>query len=798
MYYLSLNNLGILYRKQGEIDKALEYYEKSLEAVKADNNLAAQINTMSNISNIFMEKEQYDTCEVLLKSCLSLSKQLNSPFRILNLQIRLGELYTKMGNYQAVENILQTIDTANSEYLKNYDYQSHFYLLQGKLNFHQKSYSAAIKSFKKYEQIASESQDIEGIMNANWLLFETSELQGNYQAALDYHILYKEYSDSILNDANQKTLMQNQMRYEFDKEKTVYDTERELLETKLSTQKTVRIGILILLFITLISAIYIINFYKLKNKQLQTDLENKRKIAEQANQIQQLLNHKSSLFANIAHELKTPLMLITEPLQKTLKSTHILNSDKQHLSTAYNNSLQLKRLTGQILDIIKLEKNKLVATPQFFSLKSLVFYLEANFNPLAQYHQIQFITPNLVADIDLVTDADKLIIILNNLLSNAFKFTSTGGQVSLNITTIEDKIQFSIEDNGTGIKAKDLEAIFEKYYQTQNTVVPNNGIGLGLAICKEYAKALEGKIAVRSEYGQGSIFTLTIPQKLTIATENVPTFHFHQYQSPNEITTTTNGTTPITSTKKSRLLIVEDNPEIVVYIQELLGELYQISAAPNGIIGLEYLEKEKFDLIISDIMMPVMDGLTFLKQVKATAKWRHIHFLILTALEGKQEKIETLRIGVDDYITKPFDGEILKARVEGLLDYYEERLQNHQTEVTENTPIISNPDTELLIKIETIIKQNLSDTNFNMNLLADNLNMSYSNLFPTIKRITGLTPNQYFNEVRFASAKRMLENREYDSVKAVAYTIGFKEVRYFSRQFKKRFGKNPSVFLEQV
>jgi DNA-binding response OmpR family regulator len=394
------------------------------------------------------------------------------------------------------------------------------------------------------------------------------------------------------------------------------------------------------------------------------------------------------------------------------------------------------------------------------------------------------------------------VVSLSNLLNNAFKFTSTNGKVTFHVATLEDSIVLEVKDNGVGIDSKELPYIFTRYYKTNEGGSQNrSGMGLGLAIVKEYVELLEGTIKVNSIYGQGTSFQMVIPQKLKDLPAQLKPLDFGDLYLKEEIENASVVTAKGNESDKSTILLVEDNISIIKYLSSLLAKDFIIETAFNGVKGLEILKKTNIDLIISDIMMPEMDGMTFLEEVKQNHKWRKVPFIMLTALDGADDKLKALKIGVDDYLTKPFDSQELITRIDVLLENYYNRVNNVFDTIEieagseEELLHLSNKDNQLIGEIEKVIKLNISNVQFDMRRLAEELNISYSHLFPTIKRITGLTPNQYFNEVRFSEARRLMETREYESVKSVAYSIGFKDVKYFSKQFKKRFGRNPSEYF---
>lgn len=569
----------------------------------------------------------------------------------------------------------------------------------------------------------------------------------------------------------------------------------------------------------------IILYYKwrtraLKKRQIVLEEQVKERtytIAQQTEELRQMDQVKSRFFTNVSHELRTPLTLILGPLSTVLKSRQLSPDHSKLIGTAHQNGKALLELVNEILDLTKMESGKLQLKEEAVSLYPLISRIIASFESFADYKQIQFrLTYKANRNLQLLLDTDKFQKIVNNLLSNAFKFTSKKGIVELSLNQLESEIELKITDTGRGIHPDDLAHVFNRFYQSkQLNVVAEGGTGVGLALCNEYAKLFKGQLTVDSTLGKGSTFIFRFPIKEVSDSQSLNgelTSNGNQRNTPetnNKKNTSAQNILLSESKKIATILLVEDNLDLREYIQLVLSKHYQVISVENGVEALEVLENEKMkvfpSLIVSDIMMPVMDGFQLLEKLKASREWRHIPVVMLTARAGISDKLKALRIGVDDYLTKPFEEEELQIRVANLLKNYAARMDwlKHNIEETNSESINSNElsshfskeDIEWLKSLEIIVQNYHSDATFNVERLTESLFISRRQLQRRIKQMTGLSPNQYIQEARMMQAQELLVTKSKSSVKATAYAVGIKDVKYFSQQYKKRFGKLPSSYF---
>ncbi len=583
-----------------------------------------------------------------------------------------------------------------------------------------------------------------------------------------------------------------------------------------------------------------------KQKKLLEDevLRRTETIREQAEELKSLERLKSRFFANVSHELRTPLTLIMGPVNTLLKRNTENETDLKLLQYAKQNCRQLMKLINEILDLSKLEANKLEIVEEPVLFYNYLKDQTAQFHSFGTSERVHF-EVDFKADksMTILLDKNKFEKIVHNFLSNALKFTPPEGNVDLTVIELENKLRLIVTDTGRGIHPDDLPHIFDRFYQSKKeTGLAEGGTGIGLSLCKELAQLLGGEIWAESELGKGSTFYFEFPKKVvsgevtivdsttevinpnmdfasTSASADLPNYSTNSEKTEHQLATG--------NQQPETILLVEDNKDLREYLKYLLSD-YNVITAENGKIAIEKLSAEppipnskkeqeqpttnnqqpstiyhRPDLIISDLMMPVMDGFEFLETIKADDRWRHIPVIMLTAKVNVKAKIKALRIGVDDYLNKPFEEEELKARIENLLRNYQERMVMatlketngaNQKEDDKPAPIIAQVDSQWLEEVENIFAGILADTQFTMEWVASEAGLSLRQFTRRLKQLTGLTPNLYLREMRLQVAKDYLYQGKFATIKETSYAVGFSDTKYFSRLFQQRFGLQPSVY----
>ena len=531
---------------------------------------------------------------------------------------------------------------------------------------------------------------------------------------------------------------------------------------------------------------------KAKRQLQKTVKQRTREIQRQKDKLEELNTTQSRWFNNIAHELRTPLTLVHGPIQQLLKKhSPAFKEDTQTIQLAGKNTKNLLKLVNDILDVSRIDSNRLQLHKTPARLSRLIRDAAAQFESLARQKGIT-LTSQIPHDPELHVDKERIRNILVNLISNALKFTHTGGNVTITLHHEAEKdVTITVADTGDGIPEKDLPHVFERYFQVSEPGrVHLGGAGIGLSLSLELAQLHGGDLTVKSQVGKGSVFTLSLPQSLVLSTGKPLTM-------PVAVTLPELPSDPVVSTlkdkqNKSLILLVEDNPDMRQYIRSFMEQHYRIAETADGMEALDYLKKNTPELIISDIMMPRMDGITLAKTLKADENLRNLPFITLTARTGEPDKIAALRIGIDDYLTKPFNPEELEARAANLIRNYKVRSAVSYKDPRE----ITKPgyqETRVEALKETVL-EHLHSPTFTTNDLAASANMSLNSLRRFLKKTTGLSPGQFIREIRLQQARRLLEARQYPTVLEVTYAVGFEKATYFSKLFAERFGKRPSEY----
>ena len=533
-------------------------------------------------------------------------------------------------------------------------------------------------------------------------------------------------------------------------------------------------------------------------------------VREQSEQLQQGVENKTRFFANISHELRTPLALMLGPISTLLRRADLSTDERQLLRLADRNGHQLRRLVNNILQLTRLDATPGELQPESLQLASFLRYQYAQFESIAVEKNIEY-SPRIHDADDRMVSIDPAVYrqVLNNLIYNAFKFTPAGGRVSVHAAATAEELHLEVLDTGRGIHPDDLPRLFDRYYQGDHSVRDVvGGSGIGLALVHKYVSMMGGEISVESELNRGSSFRLRLPLVRTVAAEPEAGELEMLIEAPVE---------PAAASPDERerpgILVVEDHDDLREYLRSILGTKYRVETRPNGRAALKWLQDHSADvqLVLSDVMMPHLNGLQLLDRMRADERLRKLPVVLLTARAEFSDKLHALRIGVDDYLTKPFREEELLARVDNLLRHYRERsaqltdsgtsddAKNSVAGVTGNTqpqPLpLSEVDRDWLAAVETFVYEHVDDPQLSVPRVAQEFNISESSLLRRLKSLAGLTPVQYLTEVRLTVARRLLERGVYRSVTEVATHVGYTDVRSFRRKFKGRFGRVPSEFL---
>lgn len=526
---------------------------------------------------------------------------------------------------------------------------------------------------------------------------------------------------------------------------------------------------------------------------------------------------KLKFFTNVSHEFRTPLTLISWPLKQLINSKNINSRERANVEIAQRNTNRLLELINQITDLRKIERSKNKLNITKIDVVQLINNIRQDFLGEVESKQIDFILESNFSKLEIEGDQQKLDTIIYNLLSNAFKYVVRKGEIKIVIDNklsnqihafnnqlsygeifTENFVKIVIEDNGSGIDSEDLFKIFNRFEQGKqkkdNDASKVKGSGIGLEICKDFTILHHGKITVQSTLGKGCRFTLLLPIK-----QKAQKILFESHQIVKNLGDNDSLLVPlkkeISPEEHTHILVIEDNPDFSTFICNYLSDYYQVEHANNGKEGLIILKERNIDLIVSDVMMPEMDGFELCTTVKSQIETSHIPIILLTALSSSENLIIGLDKGADAFITKPFEKKVLLKQVENLLEQRRRIKKNFTKHFISRKPLeVGGLDNFFLNRVRKVIESNLSEEAFSIEKLANELMISRSNLHRKIKSLSGLSTSEFVNLIRLKYAVKLIKEENY-RFNEVAFRVGFSSQSYFTRCFKKAYNVTPKEYF---
>ncbi len=537
----------------------------------------------------------------------------------------------------------------------------------------------------------------------------------------------------------------------------------------------------------------------------------KEKTEEQARRLGQLDEAKNRFFTNISHEFRTPLTLILGPLQDALDGLYKDNParlEKQH-RLMHRSARRLLRLINQLLDLSRLEEGRMTLQPEPGDLADFARTLTRSFVPLAERRRITLAFDSEVERLPLEFDPDALEKVLSNLIGNALKFTPENGSVRVGLTTSDQAdsrsrhASLAVQDTGPGISKEDLEHIFDRFQQGDTSIRRRfEGSGIGLALAKELAELHGGELLVESELGRGSSFTVRVPlpEKPPVLSNEVSidssTEAVGLVDAVLGASSTGSGAREAAGGEQPLILIVEDNIDVRGYVRTHLESDYRIIEAADGEEGHESTLTHRPDLILADVMMPIMDGYEMCRLIRANEELRHIPVVMLTAKAAEQDTLEGLQSGADDYLAKPFSVPELKARISNLIGSRRNLRERFSREIiVRPADITITPDDEVFLdRVLAAVSHHIGDTNLTMDWLADEIGLSRRQLERRLESVTGESPAALVRRLRLERSSQLLRAGA-GTISEIAYAVGFKSRAHFSRAFKEVYGTSPSAHM---
>ncbi|GAA4405185.1 hypothetical protein GCM10023187_23360 [Nibrella viscosa] len=503
---------------------------------------------------------------------------------------------------------------------------------------------------------------------------------------------------------------------------------------------------------------------------------------------------KARFFDNITHEFRTPLTLIIAPTESLLQKHRSDEHSRRSLTTIRRNAHNLLHLINQLLDLARLEADSLPVTESRVNVLTFVRHMVDSFQEVARQKTIQLDLDTDGTAPDMAFDVDKWQKILANLLSNALKFTPPGGRVTLSLQTTPATVRIAVSDTGIGIAAEHLPHIFDRFYQVDSSLIRTyEGSGIGLALTHELTQLLGGQLTVSSRPGMGTTFTIELPARPASAHEPAADLRLSALESV-PVLSQPEALPPTGDSELPLLLLVEDNAELLAFLAESLAGSFRVLTAPNGEEGLALAQRELPDIVVSDVMMPLMTGYQLTKALKTNPVTNHIAVVLLTARTTPENRHEGLSQGADDYLSKPFDLDELRLRLRNIIAH-QQALRDYYSQQLGNPTVVSPtaPADAFLQTLYSFMEQHLDNSDLRAELLADEVAMSPRSLARKLNTLLGVSPARLIRQYRLLRATEML--RAGRPITETAYLVGFEHPANFTTAFKEIYHLTPSEFV---
>ncbi|MEM8927918.1 MAG: tetratricopeptide repeat protein [Bacteroidota bacterium] len=738
-----LKNLGVATKNQGDLDTALEYYNTALETYKKMGLRREAGQVHDNIGNIFFEKKEYNEAVKNYHQSLRIAKGTNDSISIAMASQALGKGLLK----------LKKLDSAMV-------------------------YSQLAVSFA--EKLGIHLTAMDAHKNLGEIYYDKQEYKEAYRH-LDMH---KQLRDTLYTIEKRDLAEEIEAQYQNEqktKEIALLASEKEVQELQLNKRENERNAIIVFAVLVLFLAGLLYSQYRIKQK------SNK--------ELQALDEVKSNFFANISHEFRTPLTIIKGPIEH-LEQNPDEQLDPEDVTMIRRNANKVLGLVNQLLDLSRIDQGKLQLKPTEGDIYKSLRTAAASFNSHAAQRNMDYIVEIPNGILWAAFDRTKLEKVVYNLLSNAFKFTENGEKVAFEANYGDGKLEIKVSDSGKGISEEKLPFIFDRFYQVDGaSTKEREGSGIGLSLSKDLVELMDGTITVSSEEGKGTFFTVQVPMDMIKTRQkSVPEEEWENKKQRTKAPTFDLQKSDVR--KIPQILLVEDNEDMRHFIKSQLVKDYRILEAKNGKEGLKRALVDAPDLILSDLMMPKMDGIELCKNLKTNLETSHIPVIMLTARAGTENKIEGLETGADDYLTKPFDAKELSFKVKNLI----QRQQKLRGYITKNQFAFdaskiktTSLDKRFLEQLLELLEREHPESSFGVSQMQSAMALSKTQLHRKVKALTNESPGELLRNFRLKRAAHLLSKKT-DTVTQIAYQVGFNNLSYFAKCFKELYGVSPSSY----
>lgn len=785
---VSLNGIGNIHMTMQNYEKADSVLRQALAGEESLGSDLGQAINYANLGSIFEARKQMDSAKYYYSQSMKFNERAQSELGVALCHGHFGRLYENGGN----------LDSALVEYRRAYDMSSsskdvwHWLescLSLARVNITKGDLDVANSYLQKARKAAGEINSLEHIAEVYHLEYMISLKAGDTQKALDFYILSQQYSDSVTNENNLMQMQNTRINYERELKKTEISQMQKEFDAERSQRRTFLIGLLVFLFIACVVIILLVYINRLRSQ--------RNRLVRQAEKM------RATFFTNITHEFRTPLTVIQAAAQELIRDSDPDSLTYHNASAILMHESRLLNLINQILDVAKMGSTDVKpAQWRHGDIVELVKVLCDGLRSYAAEKGVHIIYAPAEGRLEMDFIPDYVQKIICNLVSNAIKFSKKDATVYIVSRARGSQIQLIVSDTGIGMSLAQKENIFTPFYQASDSSI-NAGSGIGLSVVKIAVEKMGGHIEAHSALGEGSIFIVTLP--VARKESDVKTFNLGEYFKNGSFGMTEktcsyqpemNSDDILQDDDVPRVLIIEDTPEVAHYMMRQLNPKYHYIFAANGSEGLEKAIQTVPDIIITDIMMPCMNGFELCKAVRESELLNHIPVIMVTAKATHEDRMRGLEAGADAYIEKPFHADELNVRVEKLLEQ-RRALQNKYSKVMQektsderDTLVMSEADKSFLTKVTDAVKAQISVGKIDYNLLASTLCLSRAQLNRKIKAITGETTTDLILKIKISLAKNLLDNTD-KSIIEIAMDCGMDSDSYFCTLFKKATGLTP-------
>lgn len=805
------DRIGNFYLKEGKDSMALTYQLISLGISKKLKNQRRTAVAYKGLGYTYKNLGKYQLALDNFNKYLS-GYHPFSRIEFHQVYIDIADLYLKLNDQENALNYYQeSLEVAKYFRAKNEIATSNFKIGD---YYHETNPRLAEKYYLSALEIANEAKNITLIKCIADTLSQYYLKKNDYRLVYYYQHLVRIMNDSINKSDRYANIADLEMELEIKKAKKENDAKQLLSIEEIRRQKIYRnFFLLITGLLVLLGMFQYINYKRKKkdnllltdqkneisekNQEIQAQIEEINRISKKLHEADQM---KLRFFSNISHEIRTPLTLIINPLQNLIRSFKGDQEQKRQLDLIYNNADRLKELTDQILDLQKLDAGSLKLNQENADIVAHLKGIISSFEGYCSRTKCKLFFTSEFSSLYCSFDKDKITKIISNLLSNAFKYSHERGEIKVKLTVDDNRLILSVKDKGKGIPEEHLKDVFKRYYQLETSNIQPEGSGIGLAYVKELVELMKGKVEIKSEINKGTDVVISIPlteykiiDSSSYKTELKPTKQPAIENQLYDVPTNENDHENIRS-----ILIVEDNDDLRNFMGDLFKVEFQIIYAKNGEEGIKNAFHHLPDIIISDIIMPFMDGIEMCSILKQDEQTSHIPVILLTAKDNFESHIEGYQSGADDYIVKPFDSTLLKLKVQNIISTRESARKQFDLEkgTYSNSLIYSDIDKSFLNKCIDIINKHIDNPDFNVDNLSDELSFSRRNLYRKLQALTDYNPAELIRNIRMQHAANLLKSTDL-RVFEIALAVGYDNTVYFSQTFKKQFGVLPSEYINK-